>query len=419
MDEIKQFLTLFDDYKKSQQLQRIRGLNNFNIFTTLLDKTDEVRLHSRFIHFLLDPTADHYQGSLFLELFLRECKLSGYFETVENCKVYKEYSYIDLYVTDGEKHLIIENKINADDQPLQLQKYIDTIKAENSDDSDFSDHLVVVYLSLDRDRPKPVSLGDFKLVDSLLVRREQKYKFLSITYKSEVTNWIAHSFKQVSNITNLSVGLNQYREVILKLYGNYEAKVMKLKDYIDGNVEREKLYETIKSIKTEYESLREDMFLTFFEQVHIHLEAKLKGSGWSVILDKQKLVSATSRGGLPIKIQQSDDAKVVFGFEFSKLNQSYPWWGIVKRSKDVGNLRELDSEYLRDSIKEIDGSLAKSKVDAWWLRWTYYYEGDLFDRIIMFPNEEKAAVKFVEDLMPVFISCKNVIIKCDEVLGKA
>ena len=61
---------LFQEYQDYRAKQKRRGLNDFNLFTTLLNKGDEVRLHSRFIASLLNPKGLHYQDSLFLEIFL-------------------------------------------------------------------------------------------------------------------------------------------------------------------------------------------------------------------------------------------------------------------------------------------------------------------------------------------------------------
>ena len=41
----------------------------FNVFTTLQRQEDEVRLHTRFIHYLLNPDGGHDCGALFLNLF--------------------------------------------------------------------------------------------------------------------------------------------------------------------------------------------------------------------------------------------------------------------------------------------------------------------------------------------------------------
>ena len=53
--------------KKESELRKLRGVNDYNIFTELLDQNDEVRLHSGFIYSLLNPTGTHYQKSLFLK----------------------------------------------------------------------------------------------------------------------------------------------------------------------------------------------------------------------------------------------------------------------------------------------------------------------------------------------------------------
>ena len=139
----------------------MRGLNDFNLFTTLLKASNEVRLHSRFLSFLLNPNGEHCQGSLFLDLFLEKCGLA-YFLDTSNTSVFAEHKSIDLYLTDGNNHIIIENKIWAGDQQKQIKRYIETIKEENKD-INLTENLVVIYLSLDRKEPTDCSLGDFKV----------------------------------------------------------------------------------------------------------------------------------------------------------------------------------------------------------------------------------------------------------------
>jgi len=417
MDEIERFLELFDRYKSLQQSQKIRGLNDFNVFTILLDKTDEVRLHSRFLHFLLDPVATHSQGALFLELFLLECGLADFFRVLENCNVYKEYRNIDLYITDGDRHIIIENKIYAGDQHTQIQRYIDIIKEDNADDSEFSDNLVIMYLSLDRDGPTTSSLGNFKLNGDSITRGEEKYLFKAIKYDPHIINWIDKSIVQVSNITNLSVGFNQYRDVILKLYKNYEEKVMRLKEYIAGSGEPQKLYKTLKSISDEFQELRKEMIMDFFEEVISKLEVELKGTGWFVEVDEGTLFSG-KRWNFPLRIRQSDSSKVLFGFEFGKNDFIDPCWGIVRTSHhtvDFNELKGLDGA-IEALLVEVDSSL--NRETKWWLRWCYYYEGDLYDKIIDEPDINNAINSFVESMLIAFNSSKNVIVKCNEVLDK-
>ena len=69
----KEYIQFFETVKgflEKQQKQRERGLNDYNLLTTVLNEHDEVRLHSRVIGSLLDVNGLHYQKELFLELFL-------------------------------------------------------------------------------------------------------------------------------------------------------------------------------------------------------------------------------------------------------------------------------------------------------------------------------------------------------------
>jgi len=107
-EEYKKFFDAFTKFKSKQNKQKQRGFNNYNILTTVLKRSDEVRLHSRMIHSLLDPNGRHYQGSLFLEKFIAILGLETFGINLENCTVLKEHKCIDLYITDGNRHIIID-----------------------------------------------------------------------------------------------------------------------------------------------------------------------------------------------------------------------------------------------------------------------------------------------------------------------
>lgn len=160
-NELKQF-------KAEQNRQKQRGLNNYNILTTVLSPSDEVRLHSRMIHSLLDPNGDHYQDTLFLDKFLEVLQLQDFDIDTKRSVVYREYNNIDLYITDRNKHIIIENKVYAGDQKDQIKRYIEVIKKEDKK-SEYDD-IFVIYLSLNRQEPSQYSLGDLSL-DSNIIKQ--------------------------------------------------------------------------------------------------------------------------------------------------------------------------------------------------------------------------------------------------------
>ena len=64
------FLEEYKKFKELQKRQQNRGLNDFNLLTTVLKYSDEVRVHSKVIVALLNPKESHYQEELFLEIFL-------------------------------------------------------------------------------------------------------------------------------------------------------------------------------------------------------------------------------------------------------------------------------------------------------------------------------------------------------------
>jgi len=112
MEEQKyqEFFINFKKFKEMQNKQKARGLNDFNLLTTVLKYDDEVRLHSRMIGNLINPHSKHYQGTLFLEKFLKVIGLENWGLNLNNIKIGIEYHDIDLYITDGIKHIIIETK---------------------------------------------------------------------------------------------------------------------------------------------------------------------------------------------------------------------------------------------------------------------------------------------------------------------
>ena len=110
IDELTQ---LVNKFKKNQSKQKKDGLNDANMFTTLVNANKEIR-HSRFLAFLLNPNGNHYRDDLFLKLFLQHIDLSGFGLNTKTAKVYLEYykevdqgrSFIDIYISDGTNTLL-------------------------------------------------------------------------------------------------------------------------------------------------------------------------------------------------------------------------------------------------------------------------------------------------------------------------
>lgn len=414
-EKIDGAISLCKSYAETRRDQMQRGLNDFNVFTCLLNEYDEVRLHSRFIHSLLDINGSHGQGDFFLGLFLKECKLDDVGMNTKNCRVYKEYNNIDLYITDGSRHIIIENKIYAGPQDKQIERYIETIKEENQDD-DLSKNLVVVYLSLNRDEPDEKSLGKYRIVENEIVNKaekSEKYRFLSIhynkgRYNKEILDWIRSCKTQVSNITNLSIGLTQYEEVILSLSGEKKDKLMNLKDYIKQNHKDNELavLRDLREISTQFISLRESLIEEVFNKSGELLKKEF-ADGWDVKLEPKY---SPKRFWVPLEIKQSERKEphpaLAFFLEFEEKDGHDPIYGVAKTHDYVKPNWFSGNESLI-------GQQELSRKSNWWPAYDYYCKDDIFNCVVD-RGVDKTAEDIVKKLSTVFENYREFVEKCNE-----
>lgn len=218
-------------FQQVQQAQKQRGLNDYNPLTTVLKPHDEVRLHSRMIGSFLDVHGLHYQGSLFLQKFMECFRLQEFGMNVNNVKLALEYQNIDLYLTDGEKHLIIENKVYAKDQEHQIKRYIDHIKEKVSNPDD----LLVIYLSIDRNEPSKYSLENLTIEDGYIksgLEKTARYKSIHYNNKTNenILQWLTLCQNEIKNITNLNQACEYYINAIKQMLNAYTSSVLQLKD---------------------------------------------------------------------------------------------------------------------------------------------------------------------------------------------
>lgn len=131
-----EFRPRFEDFVAKSKRHERRNAPKFNIFELLRVERDEA-VHSRFLASLLDPSGSHGQGALFLNSFLRFCEgLPGFPVMIErdipgatSVFVRPEFSSAhgrpDILVFSHKPAfaLIVENKIDAQDETTQLARY--------------------------------------------------------------------------------------------------------------------------------------------------------------------------------------------------------------------------------------------------------------------------------------------------------
>lgn len=201
--------------KKYDDLAEYTG-ENYNVYNVLGIYNDELS-HSKIIGDLLNVKGCHRQKDTFLKLFLNE--INGFEENTEQLKVLHNFKTensrthiekyigkvefsngqggrIDILIQEGTNNIIIENKVWADDQYLQLVRY-------NNEDK----KAPIIYLTLDGKEPSSDSKGD------LILGKE----FICISYKVEIVRWLENCIKEMVNKPIIRESLNQYLVLVKQL----------------------------------------------------------------------------------------------------------------------------------------------------------------------------------------------------------
>ena len=180
--------------------------DNFNIFRILREGHEEVSVHSRFLFELLNPKGSHGMGDVFLQHFFRICELPTL--SADTVSVFRERANIDLLIQDNTKAIVIENKIYAGDQHEQLKRYFEHIK------NSFRQP-ILLYLTLYGTAPSSQSITD--VTDDVKL----------ISYKKEISRWIAVCINEAARKPILRETLIQYNTLINQLTGNSMSEAEK------------------------------------------------------------------------------------------------------------------------------------------------------------------------------------------------
>ena len=273
IDELSVFFLKYQEFIEEQKEHK-KIKNDFNVITALLSQSDEVRLHSRFIFSLINPRGKHYKGTLFLKEFLDIIGVVKF--NYETAEVKKEFENIDLYITDGCQHIIVENKIHAYDQNHQISRYINTIK-ESSDDEAIHDSIIVVYLTLDYKKPSASSLNEWRIEDNHLRHNkniEHKIKYKNITYKTEIINWINGLSKELNEIpANVRYAIESYKEVVERITHLKGSNVMSVNEYLLLSENFDKLLITANLVNS-FKAIRGKILRQFFINIDKAIDCK-------------------------------------------------------------------------------------------------------------------------------------------------
>ena len=174
----------------------------FNVFKVLRRAHDEVNLHSRFLAALLDhrkePGAERRNLADFMQSVV---ELDA--DLARSAEVLREFRNVDILIRHSTGAVVIENKIWAEDQDKQLQRYHSEISEMAPSGS-----ITLVYLTLDGREPSDQSLGDLK------GRTEPK----CVSYSS-LAPWLERCGERAYDQPALRESIAQYRRLVDELTG--------------------------------------------------------------------------------------------------------------------------------------------------------------------------------------------------------
>ena len=262
------YINLLEIYNKhiieSNAIKKRNGMHDYSLINALLKKTDEVHLHSNFIYSMINPEGSHYCGNKFLEFFLESINEKD-FINLNNARVHKEKGKIDLLIEDGEKIIIIENKLRAKDQKHQISRYIKYVLDEYiEEDSKLSDKIHIVYLSEYKKLPTQheestvgfdvlidkskkmiwknivVKLCDKKILD---LPQDTEFKFKRVKHSDNLYDWVNNSIEYLANKPNnesLIYAFKEYGLILERLKNNNNWRNMMSLDEYTLNIQDDK-----------------------------------------------------------------------------------------------------------------------------------------------------------------------------------
>lgn len=361
---------------------------DFNIFNILGISHLEVSTHSKFISNLLDPCGSHYQGSIFLALFLKKIDIEGFDYAnayIEIEKSENKYGRFDIFITDGKDWtILIENKIYAGLQEEQLGRYITYLKETSK-----TKNIKLLYLTLanefdndstcneDYSPEIGVSQGEIKFLKSQGVKTVDDIKlYKHITYSKDILDWLIDSQKEAVSLPRIREVIEQYIQIIRELTNKPEGMAMnEIRDYIKKDKEH---YNALTECCKAYNNIRTDLIKKVFEDIKVIIKNKYPNA----------------------KIENSIEED---GTEKGLIFQSTKYKNVSLQCVFEGNLKGDLFIGIRNEGKE---QLQLPKPDGWkegngwiWKYCDFNYNGDF--ALLYFEDHEKLK-QLIEEIAKVY-----------------
>lgn len=244
---------------KHEEIQKITG-ERFNIFSILGKERDEEKTHSAFIGELLNPFGSHNKGllyiSLFEELLNSKVRSSKEWESAVIPPIKDEISInvhlekhigkqfnvggrLDILIDSNNFTICIENKIDAKDTYLQLERYSKYLTEQNK-------QTLLIYLTPEGERYKNQD-------KSKTLNNGEDYFCLS--YKEDILSWLEECAKASYDTPIVREAIQQYIYLVKKITYQLTSNTMSkevdkiiLSDLKSAEIIRNRYFKTLKAI---------------------------------------------------------------------------------------------------------------------------------------------------------------------------
>ncbi|CAN5177108.1 hypothetical protein BH09BAC1_BH09BAC1_01120 [soil metagenome] len=354
--------------------QRKITKERFNVFGCLT-KHHREELHSRFIHYLLDPVASHDCGSLFLSLFIDTIKerpeireqLAAIESTIGNAKVTREkyigrssstknYGCIDIFIGTKSFNIAIENKINAGEQLDQIKRYIGHCK-------ELRKPFLVLYLTLN---------GKKSL-------HKHDHEYFAISYEQEIINWLDKCIKETWQFPMVHIGINYYKQMIAEqlLHKPSNKVIMDVKELLLRE-ENKMLLNYSTELREALTNIDFELRVKFFNKLVEVLSAKylmqcLTGTGSNIkaeeIWDYEQGTIVIAEPSLILSIKRNE--RIYFCIEHDSNNLYYGLFGF-KHSAHLDISNNIIAQKVEQMMQQ-KNKLNLEQANEWWIAGRYYY----------------------------------------------
>lgn len=382
---------------------RNEGKEKFNVFSCLLDKSDEVYLHSRFISSLIDPCGYHGLGFEPLKSFLSTLNSSFQYnkESLEirpSASDWSEYKEMDILLIDRKTQyaIIVENKINACDsnheEEGQLERYYRRLIEE---DKIPQENVEVYYLTTDGHEPSSES-----------VSTSSKYENLPnivqcITYGSEISQWLQHCLQVACCKPYIRETIAQYINLIKEMVNETEVE-----DRLEIIKLISKNEDTLASAKLLFDNYKHIQWHTIFDLFNdFYTEIEERGYTCVEKVDAQLIdgivhgnqrtrkqypqFTIKDKNGLIISI--GCDYNDVFFFGLANENNKFSKTDI-KQIKEIANSNDADVESDGWIFWDYFNVPDDISINIW-----HFEENETF-RIINPTTRKQTVKKYVDDM---------------------